>query len=82
MRNASIHAAMLLLLAAAPYPDRQRTVAGWRVEDVAEQDGGRLVRLHRAAAGYSMQFILFGRNTSGTMYLFDQAGNPASLLFR
>ena len=32
--------------------------------------------------GYSMQFILFGRASSGTMYLLDQAGNPVSLLFR
>jgi len=66
MRNAGIHAAMLLLLAAAPYPDRQRTIAGWRVEDVAEQDGGRLVRLHRAAAGYRLQFqAAFWRGNDG-----------------
>jgi hypothetical protein len=32
--------------------------------------------------GYSMQFVLFGRTASGTMYFIDQAGNPASLLFR
>ena len=32
--------------------------------------------------GYSMQFILFGRASSGAMYLLDQAGNPVSLLFR
>ena len=57
---------MLLLLAAAPYPDRQRTVAGWRVEDVTEQDGGRVVRLHRAAAGYRLQFqAAFWRGNDG-----------------
>jgi hypothetical protein len=33
-------------------------------------------------AGYSTQFVLFGRNTSGTLYLFDQAGNPTTLVFR
>ena len=33
-------------------------------------------------AGYSMQFILFGRAASGTISFFDQAGNPASLAFR
>jgi hypothetical protein len=66
MRNAWIQGLMLLLLAAAPYPDRQRIVAGWRVEDVAEQDGGRLVRLHRAAAGYRMQFqASFWRGNDG-----------------
>ena len=57
---------ILLLLAAAPYPDRQRTVAGWQVEDVAERDGGRLVRLHRAAGGYRLQVeIAFWRGNDG-----------------
>jgi glucose/arabinose dehydrogenase len=32
--------------------------------------------------GYSMQFVLYGRATSGTTYFFDQAGNPAFLIFR
>jgi hypothetical protein len=32
--------------------------------------------------GYNMQFILFGRASSGTLYFFDQAGNLAPLLFR
>jgi hypothetical protein len=31
--------------------------------------------------GYRMQFILFGRVSSGTVYFFDQAGDPVSLLF-
>ena len=58
--------AALLLPAAAPYPDRQRIVAGWRVEDVAEQDGGRLVSMHREAAGYAMQFqAAFWRGNDG-----------------
>jgi len=33
-------------------------------------------------AGYSMQFIFFGRPSSGTMYLIHQSGDPAALLFR
>ena len=66
MRNTCIHGAMLLLLAAAPHPDRQRTVAGWRVADLAEQDGGRLVRMDRAAGGYRMQFqATFWRGNDG-----------------
>jgi hypothetical protein len=32
--------------------------------------------------GYSMQFVVFGGNSSGTTYFFDQTGNPVSLLFR
>jgi hypothetical protein len=32
--------------------------------------------------GYSMQFVVFGSNSSGSMYFFDRTGNPASLLFR
>jgi hypothetical protein len=58
--------AMLLLAAAAPYPDRQRRVAGWLVEDVAEQDGGRLIRMRRAASGYRLYFqAAFWRGNDG-----------------
>jgi hypothetical protein len=32
--------------------------------------------------GYSMQFVLFGRVSSGTIYLFDRTGQPVNLLFR
>jgi hypothetical protein len=31
--------------------------------------------------GYSTQVVLFGGTTSGTVYFFDQSGNPAFLLF-
>jgi hypothetical protein len=31
--------------------------------------------------GYSMQFIFFGRSTSGTLYFFNSSGDPISLLF-
>jgi len=33
-------------------------------------------------AGYSMQFILFGRASSGTISFYDPAGNPVSVQFR
>jgi hypothetical protein len=57
---------MLPLLAAAPYADRRRTVAGWQIEDVAEQDGGRLVRMRRNAAGYRLQYeAAFWRGNGG-----------------
>lgn len=59
-------ALILLLLAAAPYPDRHRTIAGWSVGDVAEQDGGRLVRMERNAGGYHLQFqAAFWRGNDG-----------------
>ena len=54
---ASLAAAGALL---AAQPDervtRQRTIAGWLVEEIAESDGGRLVRLSRRAEGARMQF--------------------------
>jgi hypothetical protein len=70
MRKASFRsallAAMLLLAAAAPYPDRQRRVAGWLVEDVAEQDGGRRVQMRREARGYAARFqAAFWRGNDG-----------------
>ena len=36
--------------------DRHRIVQGWRVEDVAEEDGGRLVRLTRASGPYRLEY--------------------------
>jgi hypothetical protein len=46
--------------------DRSRTPGGWRVEDVAEQDGGRLVRLSRTAAGLRLQYsAAFWRGNGG-----------------
>jgi hypothetical protein len=32
--------------------------------------------------GYSTQFVLFGRSTSGTIYFFSQSGQPKPLLFQ
>jgi hypothetical protein len=46
--------------------DRSRTIEGWLVEDVAEQDGGRLVRLSRTAQGIRIQYsAAFWRGTPG-----------------
>ena len=41
-------------------------VAGWQVEDLAEQDGGRLVRMRRESGGYRLQFqAAFWRGNAG-----------------
>ena len=48
--------------------DRGRTIGGWRVEDVAEQDGGRLVRLSRATQDLRLQFsAAFWRGNGGAI---------------
>ncbi|HYJ53223.1 MAG TPA: hypothetical protein VEW04_08620 [Allosphingosinicella sp.] len=62
--------AALLFLAALVQPAdervmRQRAVAGWLVADIAESDGGRLVRMHRSANGFRLQFhIAFWRGNA------------------
>jgi hypothetical protein len=33
-------------------------------------------------AGYSTQFVVFGRTTSGSLYVFSQSGQPATVLFQ
>jgi hypothetical protein len=65
-------AALLLALAAAQPGDerviRQRPVAGWQIEDIAESDGGRLIRMHRRANGIRLQFhIAFWRGNAARM---------------
>jgi hypothetical protein len=63
-------AALILLTLAAAQPDderviRQRPVAGWVVADIAESDGGRLIRMHRRAGGIRLQFhIAFWRGNA------------------
>lgn len=55
---------------------RQREIAGWLVEDVAESDGGRLVRLSRSAEGARMQFTaVFWRGNDGRIqtYLVERS---------
>jgi hypothetical protein len=53
------------------------------LDETMPADATELFFPHFAEGGnYSMQFILFGRGSSGTMYFFDKSGNPASLLFQ
>lgn len=50
----------MLMTTAAAQPDerevRRRTIGGWSVVDVAESDGGQLVRLERRSAGLSLRY--------------------------
>ncbi|MGQ0590414.1 MAG: hypothetical protein ACT4N8_12945 [Sphingosinicella sp.] len=66
--------ALLLTLAGgailAAQPDsrltRQREVSGWLVEEVAESDGGSMVRMSRTAGGARLQFsAVFWRGNHG-----------------
>ena len=74
--RARLHAAALslalalsgasLLATPAAAADRRRTVAGWQVESVSEQDGGRLVRLSRRGRGWRFEHHLaFWRGNGG-----------------
>lgn len=46
--------------------DRSRTIGGWRVEDVSEQDGGRLVQLSRTFQGVRLRYsAAFWRGNGG-----------------
>ena len=48
--------------------ERHRTIAGILVEDVAESDGGTLVRLSRRGRGYSFEYFLeFWRGNGGVV---------------
>ncbi len=56
------------ILAAQPAPaeDRRRAVGDWLVEDVAEEDGGRIVRMTRDADDYRLEYHMsFWRGNSG-----------------
>lgn len=64
-RTPAFAAALLLtglagaaILAAQPAPgeDRRRAVGDWLIEDVAEEDGGRIVRMTRTADDYSLEY--------------------------
>ncbi len=53
------------------------------VDESAAVTSSELLIPHFAeGGGYNVQFILFGRVSSGTMYLFDRGGQPLSLLFQ
>ena len=63
-----VAAAATLLLAAiqGAGEDRRRTVEGWLVEDLAEQDGGRLLRMRRQAGSAHIRFsVTFWRGNDG-----------------
>ena len=58
------------IAAARPaYPrDRHRIVQGWLVEDVAEEDGGRLVRIARTRGPYRLEYqAAFWRGNDGVI---------------
>ena len=47
------------ILAAQPFdppPDRRRAVGDWLVEHVAEEDGGRVVRMTREGEGFALSY--------------------------
>src|SRR6266850_5357812 len=53
------------------------------VDESAVVTSSELLFPHFAeGGGYNVQFILFGRASSGTMYLFGRSGQPLSLLFQ
>ena len=61
-------AVALLLSSSAPDDAREtsRTVAGWRIRDVSESDGGHLVILSRRAPGWRLDYQLnFWRGNGG-----------------
>jgi hypothetical protein len=83
--SAATAAAPLLLLAAfaagaiaAAEPatgDRQRMVRGWLVEDVAESDGGRVVRMTRTSGPYRLEYhAAFWRGNHGTIQHLSAMG--------
>jgi len=51
--------------------------------DLPDNAGSELFFPHFVnGGGYRVQFVLFGRSTSGTMYFLDSSGNPAPLQFQ
>lgn len=66
-RALALAAPMLAATAAQAAADRQRTIGSWLVESVAEDDGGRTVRLSRWERGYSLHYqIWYWRGNSRT----------------
>lgn len=63
---AAAAAALLLAASQGDGEDRRRNVEGWLVEDLAEQDGGRLVRMRRQAGSAHIRFsVAFWRGNEG-----------------
>ncbi|HYG28799.1 MAG TPA: hypothetical protein VD887_01140 [Allosphingosinicella sp.] len=56
------------IAAGPPSGDRHRRVEGWLVEDVAESDGGRVVRMTRTSGPYRLEYhAAFWRGNHGTI---------------
>jgi len=83
--SAATAAAPLLLLGAAAASaiaaaethsgDRHRIVHGWLVEHVAEDDGGRLVRMTRTSGPYRLEYhAAFWRGNDGTIQHLSAIG--------
>jgi len=61
--------------AGPPSGDRQRMVRGWLVEDVAESDGGRVVRMTRTSGPYRLEYhAAFWRGNDGTIQHLSAIG--------
>lgn len=55
--------------------DRQRTVGGWLVEDLAEEDGGRLVRMTRTSGRYRLEYhAVFWHGNDGVIQRVSAIG--------
>lgn len=49
-------------------PDERKRVAGWQIEHVAEEDGGRLVRMVRRSGGLRLSYhVAFWRGNGGPL---------------
>ncbi len=73
-------AASVVLATPASGLDRRARVNGWQVVDVAEDDGGTLVSLERAAAGLRLEYkAIFWRGNHGILHdvLIDSCGSGA-----
>lgn len=77
MTAAALLLAALAAAAAQPDPpaDRHRLVQGWRVEDLAEEDGGRLVRMSRTSGPYRLEYqASFWRGNDGVIQRLSALG--------
>jgi enoyl-CoA hydratase/carnithine racemase len=64
------------IAAAETHPgDRHRRVQGWLVEDMAESDGGRLVRMTRTSGPFRLEYhAAFWRGNDGTIQHLSATG--------
>jgi hypothetical protein len=69
----------------ARYNERREflVAASTAVDEATPVTSSELLFPHFAeGGGYATQFVLFGEGTAGTMYFFNQAGQPAGLVLR